>query len=87
MGTAKLIQSDAQYSVDKYSGVQLVCKYLKAYDTGGKKGINRLYKEGIILSVITLSYRHGGISNRWTGIWNGMMKWKMDLSSECTQLL
>ena len=54
LGTTKLIQSDAQYSVDsgKKSGVQLVCKYLKAYETGGRKGIDKLYKEGRIVGAI-----------------------------------
>ena len=54
LGSTKLIQSDAQYSVEceKNSGVQLVCKYLKAYETGGKKGIDKLYKEGTILGVM-----------------------------------
>ena len=27
-----------------------------------------------------------GISNRWTGIWNGMMEWKMEGNSKRTQL-
>ena len=26
------------------------------------------------------------VSNRWTGIWNGMMEWKMELNSEHTKL-
>ena len=46
MGSTKLIQSDSPYSDEGNSGVQLVCKYLKAYETGGKKGIDKLYKEG-----------------------------------------
>ena len=27
-----------------------------------------------------------GVSNRWTGIWNGMMEWKMESNSEHTKL-
>ena len=28
-----------------------------------------------------------GVSNRWTGIiWNGMVEFKMERNSECTQL-
>ena len=58
MGSAKLIRSDVQYSVEceKNYGVQLVCKYLKAYETGGKKGIDKLYKEGTILGVRKLVF-------------------------------
>ena len=25
-----------------------------------------------------------GVSNRWTGIWNGTMEWKMEWNSEST---
>lgn len=34
------------YVVD--DDVQLVCKYLKAYEIGGKNGIDKLYKEGML---------------------------------------
>ena len=27
-----------------------------------------------------------GVSNRWTGIWNGTVKWKIEWNSECIQL-
>ena len=27
-----------------------------------------------------------GVSNRWSGIWNGAVEWKMEWNSECTQL-
>ena len=27
-----------------------------------------------------------GVSNRWNGIWNGTMEWKMERNSEHTQL-
>ena len=27
-----------------------------------------------------------GVSNHWTGIWNGTMEWKMEWNSERTQL-
>ena len=44
LGTQKLVESTAQYSDVSDPDVQLVCKYLKVYDIGGKKGIDRLYK-------------------------------------------
>lgn len=46
LASAHYIDPDIPYVVD--SDVQLVCKYLLAYDNKGdkKKGINRLYKEG-----------------------------------------
>ena len=25
-----------------------------------------------------------GIPNRWNGIWNGMVEWKMEWNGECT---
>ena len=28
----------------------------------------------------------GGVSNRWTGIWNGTVEWKMEWNSDHTQL-
>ena len=34
------------YVVD--DDVQLVCKYLKAYEIGGKNGIDKLYREGML---------------------------------------
>ena len=40
-----LVKNSAQYSVESNPDVQLVCKYLKAYETGGEKGIDRLFKE------------------------------------------
>ena len=47
LGAPHAIDPDTPYTVD--DDVQLVCKYLKAYwvfrDRGGRKGINRLYKE------------------------------------------
>ena len=48
LGTAELVESTAQYSVKSNPDVQLVCKYLKAYETGGEKGIDRLFKEGTV---------------------------------------
>ena len=44
LGTPKLVESTAQYSDVSDPDVQLVCKYLRAYEIGGKKGIDRLYK-------------------------------------------
>ena len=44
LGTPHQIHSDTPYTVD--DGVQLVCKYLKALQVGGKGGIDRLYQEG-----------------------------------------
>ena len=45
LGTPKLVKSTAQYSDVSDPDVQLVCKYLRAYEIGGKKGIDRLYKD------------------------------------------
>ena len=44
LGSTYTVQSEEPYTVD--DEVQLVCKYLQAYESGGTKGINRLYKEG-----------------------------------------
>ena len=44
LGTPKLVKSTAQYSDVSDPDVQLVCKYLRAYEIGGKKGIDKLYK-------------------------------------------
>ena len=44
LGTPHYIHPDTPYTVDKE--VQLVCKYLKAFQIGGKKGIDRLHQEG-----------------------------------------
>ena len=44
LGTPHYIDPDTPYTVDKE--VQLVCKYLKALQIGGKKGIDKLYWEG-----------------------------------------
>ena len=46
IGTAHYILPEEPYVVDEE--VQLVCKYLHAYDVGGTKGIDRLYMEGEI---------------------------------------
>lgn len=48
LGTVYLVESTAKYSVESNPDVQLVCKYLKAYDTGGERGIDKLFKEGTI---------------------------------------
>jgi len=42
LGTPHYILQDKPYCVDK--DVQLVCKYLKALQVGGEKGIDRLYQ-------------------------------------------
>ena len=44
LGTPHYIHPDTPYTVDEE--VQLVCKYLKALQIGGKEGIDRLYQEG-----------------------------------------
>ena len=44
VGNKELVEPRRQYVID--DDVQLVCKYLKAYETGGKNGIDKLYKEG-----------------------------------------
>ena len=43
LGKQHFIRSDKPYSVD--DDVQLVCKYLQAYEKGSKS-IDRLYREG-----------------------------------------
>ena len=50
LGTSKLVENTAQYFDLTHPDVQLVCKYLKAYETGGKKGIDKLYKDGMARS-------------------------------------
>ena len=42
LGTPHYIHPDKPYCVDE--DVQLVCKYLKAMEVGGEKGIDRLYQ-------------------------------------------
>ena len=44
LGTPYYIDPDTPYTVDEE--VQLVCKYLKALQVGGRKGIDKLYQEG-----------------------------------------
>ena len=44
LGTPHYIHPDTPYTVDEE--VQLVCKYLKALQVGGTRGIDRLYQEG-----------------------------------------
>ena len=44
LGTPHYIKPDKPYTVDEE--VQLVCKYLKALQVGGKKGIDKMYREG-----------------------------------------
>ena len=48
LGTPTFVESTTQYSDVSDPDVQLVCKYLKAYDNGGEKGIDKLYKEGAV---------------------------------------
>lgn len=43
IGTKEFVEPRRQYAID--DDVQLVCKYLKAYETGGKNGIDKLYKD------------------------------------------
>ena len=44
LGTPYYIDPDTPYTVDEE--VQLVCKYLKALQVGGKEGIDKMYREG-----------------------------------------
>ena len=43
IGSKHLIEKDEPYSID--GDAQLVCKYLKAYKIGGRRGIDKLYRE------------------------------------------
>ena len=60
LGTPYQILPDTPYVIDE--DAQLVSKYLRAYDIGGTKGIDRLYKEGRLLlclhNVYELSNMH-----------------------------
>ena len=47
LGTPHYIPPDTLYYVDK--DVQLVCKYLKALNVGGKWGIDRICKGGEVV--------------------------------------
>ena len=49
LGTSHYIHPDTPYCVDEE--VQLVCKYLKALQMGGTRGIDRLYQEGSCVCV------------------------------------
>ena len=40
----------------------------------------------LYLYVSHCQYFYVGVSNRWTGIWNGTVEWKMEWNGECTQL-
>ena len=44
LGTQHFVHPEKPFTVD--NDVQLVCKYLKALQLGGRKGIDRLYREG-----------------------------------------
>ncbi len=44
IGSRHRVHSNTPYTIDK--DVQLVCKYLRAYQIGGVKGIDRLYRDG-----------------------------------------
>ena len=44
LGTPHYIHPYTPYTVDEE--VQLVCKYLKALQVGGRRGIDRLYQDG-----------------------------------------
>ena len=48
IGEKHPIYMDEPYSIDK--DVQLVCKYLRRFDVGGTRGIDKLYNEGVFLS-------------------------------------
>ena len=44
LGKTHIVKRELPYDVD--DDVQLVCKYLQAYDKGGFWGIDRLYRDG-----------------------------------------
>lgn len=50
LGTPHVVYPETPYVVD--DDVQLVCKYLKAYKIGGTKGIDKLYKEGMYMTML-----------------------------------
>lgn len=52
LGTQHFIHSEKPYTVDEE--VQLVCKYLHAYKIGGRRGIDRLYREGTSCAQISI---------------------------------
>lgn len=53
LGTKYFIEPNTPFVVG--NDVQLVCKYLKAHKTGGTKGIDRLYKDGMFCLCTLLS--------------------------------
>ena len=44
LGTTYTVHPNTPYTID--DEIQLVCKYLQAYEKGGLRGIDRLYREG-----------------------------------------
>ena len=51
VGNKEFIDPRQRYEID--SDVQLVCKYLKAFEVGGKHGIDKQYKESELVFVLT----------------------------------
>ena len=53
-----------------------------------KAKVNVLAKHPYIFFTPQLDMQHPweSISNHWTGIWNGTMKWKMEWNNEHTKL-
>jgi len=48
LGTKHWVRSEKPFTID--SEVQLVCKYLQAFEKEGIKGIDRLYRDGNFLA-------------------------------------
>ena len=61
LGSSHLIDSTCDYSID--DDVQLVCKYLKAYES---KKINTLYKEGIVFK-----HKFNMVTARFLSVYTG----------------
>ena len=39
--------------------------------------------QGVVLYLNANHVYKWGVSNRWNGIWNGTVEWKMEWSGEC----
>ncbi len=53
LGSKYFVESATPFVVDP--DVQLVCKYLKAFKTGGSRGIDRLYRDCELIAASILS--------------------------------
>lgn len=54
LGSKYFVEPSTPFVVDP--DVQLVCKYLKAFKTGGSRGIDRLYKDGKLIWYTCVSF-------------------------------